>query len=264
MSHFHAMRVVALVAVSGAIATALLLGVARASTANVTAKVAPTTRISVIAGKPTEFGFKLSKRQAPVGTVVFTVRNGGKVPHTFKVCSKPSASGSANACVGKVTATLKPNQSATLTVVFKSKGVFEYLCTIPGHASAGMKGRIGIGEAVPKTGTPGTTTQATTTTTTATTTTAAPTKPPATETLVGNPANGATVFTSAGCGSCHTLAAAGSSGTAGPNLDSLAPDQSIIVTQVTNGGFNMPAFASTLSSTQINDLAAYVYQSTHK
>jgi mono/diheme cytochrome c family protein len=36
---------------------------------------------------------------------------------------------------------------------------------------------------------------------------------------------GAQLFTSAGCGSCHTLAAAGTTGTTGPDLEkSLAPD----------------------------------------
>ncbi|MGN6257292.1 MAG: c-type cytochrome [Solirubrobacterales bacterium] len=36
---------------------------------------------------------------------------------------------------------------------------------------------------------------------------------------------GAQIFASAGCGSCHTLAAAGTTGTTGPNLgESLAPD----------------------------------------
>ncbi len=264
MSRLQVAQSVAVVAVSSAVAAALLVGVAKTPAANATAKAAPTTKISVVAGKPTEFSFKLSKLQAPVGTVIFSVRNAGAVPHTFKICSKPSASSSANACVGKVTKTLKPNQSAVLTVVFKSKGVFEYLCTIPGHASAGMKGRLGIGEAVTKPVTPPkTTTQATTTTTTATTTTAA-SKPPATETLNGDPVDGATVFSSAGCGSCHTLAAAGSHGTAGPNLDQLAPGQATVVTQVTNGGFNMPAFGSSLTPSQINDVAAYVYQSTHQ
>jgi uncharacterized cupredoxin-like copper-binding protein len=261
MSHVQAMRVVAFVAISVMIAAGFLVGIAKLPTAYAATKAAPTTKISVIAGKPTEFGFKLSKLEAPVGTVVFSVKNEGTVPHSFKVCTKPSPSGSANACVGKVTKTLNPKQSAVLTVVFKSKGVFEFLCTIPGHASAGMKGRIGIGEAVPKTVTTSTPTQ---TTTAATTTTTTATKPPATEALIGNPTNGASVFTSAGCGSCHTLAAAHSAGTAGPNLDQLAPGQSVVVTQVTNGGFNMPAFASSLSSTQINDLASFVYQSTHQ
>jgi PQQ-dependent dehydrogenase (methanol/ethanol family) len=101
-------------------------------------------------------------------------------------------------------------------------------------------------------------------TTTTTTTPGGPkTKPPATETLVGDPTAGGTVFASSGCGSCHTLAAAGSKGTAGPNLDATAPNQAAIVQTVTNGGFNMPSFGGKLTSTQIKDVAAYVYKSTH-
>jgi alcohol dehydrogenase (cytochrome c)/quinohemoprotein ethanol dehydrogenase len=100
------------------------------------------------------------------------------------------------------------------------------------------------------------------TTTTTTPGTSGP-KPPATESLIGDPASGATVFASQGCASCHTLAAAGSKGTAGPSLDTTAPGQQAVVQQVTNGGFNMPAYGSKISSQQINDLAAYIYKSTH-
>src|ERR1700755_2664425 len=45
---------------------------------------------------------------------------------------------------------------------------------------------------------------------------------PATK-LKGDSANGKSVFASAGCGSCHTLAAAKATGTVGPNLDDLKP-----------------------------------------
>lgn len=46
---------------------------------------------------------------------------------------------------------------------------------------------------------------------------------PAQEGMMGS--SGAQLFTSAGCGGCHTLAAAGTTGTTGPNLDEfLAPD----------------------------------------
>jgi len=39
----------------------------------------------------------------------------------------------------------------------------------------------------------------------------------------GGPADGEQLFTSR-CGSCHTLAAAGTDGSVGPNLDDLKPD----------------------------------------
>jgi outer membrane protein assembly factor BamB len=66
------------------------------------------------------------------------------------------------------------------------------------------------------------------------------------------------VFETAGCASCHTLAAAGSTGTVGPNLDQLKPSDAAVVKQVTNGGGGMPAFGSTLSKAQINSVALYV------
>jgi mono/diheme cytochrome c family protein len=80
--------------------------------------------------------------------------------------------------------------------------------------------------------------------------------------LKGNPTTGAGVFKSAGCGSCHTLAAARSSGSVGPNLDQLKPDYRAVTAQVTNGGAQMPPFKKTLSTQQISDVSAYVVKST--
>ena len=80
--------------------------------------------------------------------------------------------------------------------------------------------------------------------------------------LTGSPTKGTSVFSSSGCGSCHTLAAAHSTGTIGPNLDSLKPDYRAVTAQVTNGGGAMPAFKKTLSTQQIADVAAYVVKST--
>jgi len=34
--------------------------------------------------------------------------------------------------------------SATITYTFKARGSFEYLCSVPGHAAAGMKGLIKV------------------------------------------------------------------------------------------------------------------------
>jgi mono/diheme cytochrome c family protein len=80
--------------------------------------------------------------------------------------------------------------------------------------------------------------------------------------LKGDPTAGAGIFKSAGCTGCHTLAAAGSTGTVGPNLDQLKPDYRTVTAQVTNGGASMPAFKSSLTSQQIADVAAYVVKST--
>jgi len=79
----------------------------------------------------------------------------------------------------------------------------------------------------------------------------------------GDAAAGKEVFASAGCGSCHTLQDAGSSGTIGPNLDESKPDRELIVERVTNGSGAMPPFKDQLSEQQIQDVAAYVFESTH-
>jgi mono/diheme cytochrome c family protein len=77
-------------------------------------------------------------------------------------------------------------------------------------------------------------------------------------------AAGAKVFGSAGCGSCHTLAAARSSGQVGPNLDDAQPGYDAVVAKVTNGGGGMPAFGAQLSEQQIRDVAAFVATSAGK
>ena len=78
----------------------------------------------------------------------------------------------------------------------------------------------------------------------------------------GDPAAGEELFAANGCGSCHTLEAAGTSGVIGPNLDDAQPPFELVVDRVTNGMGQMPPFSGTLSPEQINDVAAYVVQST--
>src|SRR5437588_2573501 len=73
-----------------------------------------------------------------------------------------------------------------------------------------------------------------------------------------SPSAGAAVYGQAGCGACHVLNAAGSSGRIGPNLDSLRPTFAQVQAQVTHGGGAMPSFAKTLSAAQIRDVAAFV------
>jgi mono/diheme cytochrome c family protein len=79
----------------------------------------------------------------------------------------------------------------------------------------------------------------------------------------GDAAAGKKIFASAGCEGCHTLQAAGAKGTVGPNLDQLKPSFDAAVKQVTNGGGGMPAFKGQLSAKQIDDVAAFVSESTH-
>jgi mono/diheme cytochrome c family protein len=75
---------------------------------------------------------------------------------------------------------------------------------------------------------------------------------------------GAKVFASAGCGSCHTLSAAKSSGQVGPNLDDAKPGYDTVLAKVTNGGGGMPSFGGQLSEQQIRDVAAYVAKNAGK
>ena len=77
----------------------------------------------------------------------------------------------------------------------------------------------------------------------------------------GDAAAGKDVFASAGCGSCHVFEAAGSNGTAGPNLDEADPSFDEAVEQITNGGGGMPAFGDQLSKEAIRNVAAFVVES---
>jgi mono/diheme cytochrome c family protein len=95
---------------------------------------------------------------------------------------------------------------------------------------------------------------------------AAPAAPPAPVTpaskLKGDPTAGAKVFQSAGCIGCHTLAAAHSTGTVGPNLDQAKPSFQLATARVTLGKGVMPKFGGQLTDQQIADVAAYVVKST--
>jgi mono/diheme cytochrome c family protein len=80
--------------------------------------------------------------------------------------------------------------------------------------------------------------------------------------LTGDAAAGKTIFTSAGCVSCHTLAAANATGTVGPNLDQAKPDFKLATARVTLGKGVMPSFKGQLSDQQIADVASYVVKAT--
>jgi len=123
-----------------------------------------------------------------------------------------------------------------------------------------------------------TTTEATTTsagTTTAATTTSS-------SSGSGNAAAGKAVFTANGCASCHTFKPAGATGSVGPDLDT-APAQdakadnnmalpAFIKQSITDPdayiakgyskGIMPTTFGSSLSSTQLNDLVAFIVSGT--
>jgi mono/diheme cytochrome c family protein len=85
---------------------------------------------------------------------------------------------------------------------------------------------------------------------------------------------GAQVFASKGCGGCHTLAAANSGGTIGPNLDEVLPGQSSAMidksivdpnAEIAKGypANVMPAnFGQTISPKELEQLVQYLSEST--
>jgi len=85
---------------------------------------ASATRVKVVA---IEFKFTVTPSViSKPGAVTFTIVNKGTIGHDFKIA-------------GKKTPVIKPGKTATLTVTLHA-GRFPYVCTVPGHAAAGMKG----------------------------------------------------------------------------------------------------------------------------
>jgi mono/diheme cytochrome c family protein len=92
--------------------------------------------------------------------------------------------------------------------------------------------------------------------------------------VAGGP--GAQVFANNGCGGCHTLAAAGSGGVTGPNLDEVLPGQSpakveediVDPNKVIAKGYPpnvMPSnFGQTISKKEIEQLVEYLVKETSK
>ena len=71
-----------------------------------------------------------AKLKTPAGATTFKVTNKGALSHDFKIA-------------GKRTVLLKTGKTATLRAVLK-KGKYAFLCTVPGHAAAGMKGVLTV------------------------------------------------------------------------------------------------------------------------
>ena len=86
------------------------------------------TQVTVVM---TEFRFVLFKPSVHTGAVVFGLVNRGHLAHDFKIDSEKSA------LVGHGTRGL-------LRVDFRRAGRYPYLCTVPGHAAAGMKGVLRV------------------------------------------------------------------------------------------------------------------------
>jgi uncharacterized cupredoxin-like copper-binding protein len=112
-------RLLPLVALGSLVLAATALGSSQLESA--------TTNVSVTAGKPSELRFMLSKKTVPKGTVVFKVTNRGTSTHDFRIG-------------GRKTPLLRAGKTATLKVALAKPGRHAFLCTVAGHAAAGMKG----------------------------------------------------------------------------------------------------------------------------
>jgi mono/diheme cytochrome c family protein len=202
----------------------------------------------VTLGKP----FVVTPKAATAGSVVFQVRNGAKTSYRFAVCTQPTATATATACVSKTTPLLKPGSTSSLRLSLSGKGAYRYyeyttpatteFPKPPKSAGAGMNGVLTVSVKSAPGATP------------------APAAPGSSTAAL---AQGKSIFKSK-CGSCHALAAANTRGGIGPDLDQLAPAKATVARQVRAGGGQMPSFATVLTAAQINAVAAYVYASTHK
>jgi uncharacterized cupredoxin-like copper-binding protein len=110
-----------------AIASLPLVQLASAHGDRSTAATATTVQV-----KGGEFFFRLStKSVSRPGKVTFVFKNIGHVLHDFSIR-------------GRKTPLIQPGKTAKLVVSFTKKGKYAYLCTVPGHAQAGMKGTFTV------------------------------------------------------------------------------------------------------------------------
>ena len=110
-----------------ALAALAVAGLALVPVAGAHAERQARSTATTVQVKGGEFFFKLSaKSVASPGKVTFVFKNTGHILHDFKIS-------------GKKTPLIGPGKTATIAVTLK-KGMYAYLCTVPGHAAAGMKG----------------------------------------------------------------------------------------------------------------------------
>lgn len=109
----------------------LLLAVAAAAALLVLPATAKTNKTIVTVKATNSLKFILSTKTVKAGAVTFKVTNTGSIPHDFKIA-------------GKQTPMIGAHKTATLTAVLKKGKKYPYLCTVPGHAAAGMKGTIKV------------------------------------------------------------------------------------------------------------------------
>ncbi len=103
----------------------------------VSALAAATLLVPLASGAPAakytvtaiDFKFRNMPKTASPGTHNFTLVNKGGQAHDLKLA-------------GKKTKILKTGQRASITVALKPGTTYAFLCTVPGHAALGMKGKV--------------------------------------------------------------------------------------------------------------------------
>ena len=112
----------------GLCAGLLVSGLGGATASAAVGRAALTVRVDA-----RDFSYTLSRSSVPVGTpVTFVVRNRGSAPHDFVIA-------------GRRTRILPPGATASLRTTFTRRGQKAFLCSVPGHARLGMRGRFGVG-----------------------------------------------------------------------------------------------------------------------
>jgi nitrite reductase (NO-forming) len=121
------------VLVATAFLGAALVGTSLATAGQTTA----TAKRTVVTVSMYDMGFKLNKSVVRPGTVVFRTVNDGAVDHDFRIKGLGTPSGLGTPMLGS-------GERSTLTVRFPKVGRFAFVCTVPGHAAAGMKGKLTV------------------------------------------------------------------------------------------------------------------------
>jgi len=86
-----------------------------------------------------ETEYKLDPSSVQVGqagTVTFRVTNNGTIDHALEVEGQGAE---------EKTATIKPGESAELTVDLSKDGSYEIYCPVDGHRNSGMEGTLTVG-----------------------------------------------------------------------------------------------------------------------
>jgi plastocyanin len=85
--------------------------------------------INVSSDKKAPLAYKGMPKTLKAGTYTFRYTNNSGIPHNLKI--------------GKVSTPVFKSGTKTIKVTLK-KGTTAYICTVPGHGAAGMKGRLRV------------------------------------------------------------------------------------------------------------------------